>query len=66
MTAMVKTPSSPACLPESAQNDPDLTLIVMSWEQLPAAVKTVRSGSFCAESGKHAGDEGALTIAIIP
>ncbi len=27
-------------LPDSAQNEPDLALIVTSWEQLPAAVKT--------------------------
>ena len=30
----------PVCLPDSAQNDPDLALIVTSWEQLPEAVKT--------------------------
>ena len=40
MTAAVKAPSSPACLPDSAQNDPDLALIVTTWDQLPAAVKT--------------------------
>jgi len=27
-------------LPDSAENDLDLTLIVTSWQQLPAAVKT--------------------------
>ncbi len=40
MTAMVKAPSSPVCLSDSVQNDTDLALIVASWEQLPAAVKT--------------------------
>ena len=30
----------PVGLPDSAQDDPDSTLIVTSWEQLPAAVKT--------------------------
>ena len=30
----------PVCLPDSAQNDPDWTLIVTFWEQLPAAVET--------------------------
>ena len=30
----------PVCLPDSAQNDPDPVLIVTSWKQLPAAVKT--------------------------
>ncbi len=30
----------PVCLPDSAENDLDLTLIVTSWQQLPAAVKT--------------------------
>jgi len=30
----------PVCLPDSALIDPDLALIVTSWEQLPAAVKT--------------------------